>query len=115
MLSPTVDVPAGSTSRSVAIEPTGHFAYVADQNQVMVFSINSSNGLLTQAGAPMPVPAGSQPYYLTTDPGGTHLYVGLQNTNTTAAFAIDTTTGALCPLGSPLKVESNSLHIALAP
>ncbi len=68
---------------------------------------------MTSIGAPTPVSAGSQPYYLTADPGGTHLYVGLANTNTIEVFAIDATTGALCPVGAPVKAESNSLHVAL--
>lgn len=62
----------------------------------------------------MAISAGGQPYYLTTDPGGTHLYVGLQNATTIAMFAIDSATGALCPLAGPVKIESNPLHIALA-
>jgi len=114
VLTPTVDIPAGTISRSIAIEPSGRFAYVADQNQIMVFAINPTNGLMTALGAPTPAPAGSQPYYLTTDAGGTHLYVGLANANVIVAFAIDATTGALCPVGAPIPVESNPLHIALA-
>jgi 6-phosphogluconolactonase len=115
VLTPTVDIPAGATSRSIAIEPSGHFAYVADQTQIMAFAIDPTNGLMRSIGAPTPISLGmgSQPYYLTTDPGGTHLYVGLANANTIELFAIDATTGALCPVGSPVKAESNSMHLAL--
>jgi 6-phosphogluconolactonase len=115
MLTPTADIPAGMTARSIALDPAGHFAYVADQTQIMTFAVDATNGSLTASGAPTPVSAGSQPYYLTTDPGGTHLYVGLQNTNATAPFAIDKTSGALCPVGAPVMADSDPLNIALMP
>jgi hypothetical protein len=31
----------------------------------------------------------------------------------TEVFAIESTTGTLCPVGTPVTVESNSLHVAL--
>lgn len=113
VLTPAANIPAGPTSRAIAIDPTGRFAYVAVQTQIMTFAIDPGNGLLTPLGTPTPASPGSQPFYLTTDPGGTHLYVGHAGTNTVELFAIDTTTGALCPVGGPVEAGSNSFGIAL--
>ncbi len=50
-------------------------AYVADQTQIAVFTVDQTNGLLTATGTPTPVAVGSQPYNLTTDPADGHLTV----------------------------------------
>jgi DNA-binding beta-propeller fold protein YncE len=70
--------PAGSAPFSVAVDPTGKFAYVANadfnSNNVSGYTINATTGALT-AIAGSPFPAGSFPVSVAVDPTGKFAYV----------------------------------------
>jgi len=59
-------VGAGSGPRSLTVEPTGKFIYVANMfvNNVSAYSVNATTGALTSLGAP--VPSGSTPFSIVT-------------------------------------------------
>ncbi len=94
LLTAGTDVAAGSTPRSVTIDPTGRFAYVPNQNSntVSVYTINQLTGELTAGTA---VAAGSQPTRVAVDPTGRFAYVTNLNSNTVSIYTIDHLTGAL--------------------
>jgi 6-phosphogluconolactonase len=103
--------PAGQAPVSVAVDPTGKFAYVANLNSnvpgfgaVSAFSISSNGALTPVPGSPFQ--AGLDPESLAVDPLGKFAYVANLNSNvpgsgTVSAFSIGAN-GALTPVpGSP--------------
>lgn len=56
-------IAAGTSPRSVAVDPAGKFAYVANliSNEVSMYTINATTGLLTSIGT---IAAGAGPFRL---------------------------------------------------
>ena len=81
---------------SVAVDPTGRFAYVADYNSatVSVYKINQTTGALTAGTA---VATGSSPRAIAVDPTGRFAYVANEGSFTVSVYKINQTTGALTP------------------
>jgi len=90
---------------SIAVHPTGRFAYVAcgGTRSVQAFKFNTATGALSAVGS-FPVPgAGSNPHTVAIEPLGRFLYVTSVGSNTIAGFWINPLTGALTLLpGFPL-------------
>jgi DNA-binding beta-propeller fold protein YncE len=88
----------------VAVDPTGQFAYVANEGSynVWAYSIDGTTGALTPV-AGSPFPAGVAPNSVTVDPTGQFAYVtNGGGSNKVSAFTIDGLTGELAPVdGSP--------------
>jgi 6-phosphogluconolactonase (cycloisomerase 2 family) len=102
--------PLGSGPISVAVDPSGKFAYVANNfsNNVSGFTIDSTTGALTAIigppASPFTVPGrgGPQPRSMAVDPSGKFVYVAIQNKNNVSGFTIAPGTGALTAFtGSP--------------
>ena len=101
---------AGFEPGSVTVDPSGRFAYVANQEQVgnvSAYAINSSTGAL-RAVAGSPFAAGIFPFSVTVDPSGRFAYVANQgigvSTSTVSAYTINSSTGALSAVsGSPFS------------
>jgi 6-phosphogluconolactonase (cycloisomerase 2 family) len=96
-------VAAGGGPTSIAVDPTGRFAYVANSNSndISTFTINAATGALTPLGAPLatsPTPAG-----IAVDASGRFAYVTSYNSNTVTAYRINSTTGALSQVGAPVN------------
>ena len=109
-------VPAGGPNpSSIAIHPTGKFAYVANgyANNVSVYAINANTGELTAIGSP--VPAGSDPSSIAIDPAGKFAYVANLGSSNVSAFAINANTGALTVVGSPVPSDMDPSTIAIDP
>lgn len=91
---------AGLIPQSMALDPTGRFLYVANQEStdVTAFSINGSTGALTELPG-SPVSIGSPPVALAVDPTGNFLYVSASGAQGQAIFefAIDPVAGVLTP------------------
>jgi 6-phosphogluconolactonase len=96
----------------LAMDPGGHFLFVANQgsNNISVFSIGSSASLTAVAGSPFasgvpptPLsPATATPTSVAVDGSGKFVYVANQGQNTLSGFNLDTSTGALTAVpGSP--------------
>lgn len=90
-LTPITSIAAGKTSYSVAVDPSGQYAYVANgaggtgnNGDVWVYTI--AGGTLTATGTP--VLAGIGPRAVTTDPSGKYVYVVNGGSNDISAYAI---------------------------
>ena len=80
---------AGNHPYSLAVDPTGHFAYVAsaDSGEVYAFAVDSQSGALTQVG--MPIAAGTRPLSVAVDPWGEYVYAADTGLGNVWAFAIN--------------------------
>src|SRR6266481_3079729 len=121
--------PAGTTPWSIALDPTGRFAYVASGYRgspgiVSAFTIDANSGALTPvAGSPFPVPTDpkssfgqSLPNSVTVDPSGRILYVTDSWQSDIWAYAIAESTGALTLFpGSPFPAQYGPFSITVIP
>jgi uncharacterized repeat protein (TIGR02543 family) len=108
---------AGSNPYSIAVDPAGKFAYVANEysNDVSGYTINSTTGVLTAMGA-SPFAAGSNPYSVAVDPTGKFVYVANEYSNDVSGYTINSTTGALTAMGaSPFTAGSSPVFVAIDP
>jgi 6-phosphogluconolactonase len=117
---------AGKEPSSVAVDPSGRFAYVANQcrsfpgctrtnSNVSAYAINSSTGALREV-AGSPFAAGIQPVSVAVDPSGRFAYVtniggSLGNIS---AYTIDSSTGGLSAVaGSPFAAGTFPVSVAI--
>jgi 6-phosphogluconolactonase (cycloisomerase 2 family) len=112
--------PAGSAPVSVAVDPSGKFAYVANfgSNNVSGYTIDPSTGALTPIAASSgnPFPAGSGPFSVAVDPSGTFAYVANNGSNNVSGYRIDPKTGALTAItGAPFPAEVEPFSVAITP
>ena len=95
---------------SVAVDPSGKFAYAADggpfppffgiaggDSIVSMYTINSTAGALTSIGM---IAAGTGPDSVAVDPSGKLAYVTNFGSNDVSMYTIDAATGALTSLGT---------------
>src|SRR5579864_3078357 len=120
-------VGVGSNPVSIAMEPAGNFAYIANfsGNDVTLLSVNRGNGALSVPAATSPIPPPSPPNIFATDvgpismamaPGGTFLFVLDQGSVDISGFAIDPTTGNLSVVkGSPFVSGCSGSSLAITP
>ena len=96
---------AGATPRSVTVDPSGKYVYVANQvtNDISQFTIEA-DGSLT-AMTPATVAAGTEPWFVTVDPTGKYVYVANSGTTTVAQYSIGAT-GGLAAIGSDIAGAS---------
>jgi 6-phosphogluconolactonase (cycloisomerase 2 family) len=109
-------VAAGTTPNSVTVDPSGRFAYVANQGtyDVSAYTINASTGALTSLG--LNVAAGTRPYSVTVDPSGKFAYVTNTGDNDVSAYTINATTGALTQIPvSPFPAGAEPTGITVDP
>ncbi len=90
----------------VAVDPSGKFAYVANEGgfaptDVSMFTINATTGALTDIG---PIAAGGRAISVAVDPTGKFAYVATQSVPASAGnvsmYTINATTGALSSIGT---------------
>ncbi len=107
-------------TRSVAVDPSGRFAYVTmslypDSNGISAFTIDPSSGALTEV-AGSPYAALDDPMSIAIDPSGKFVYVANNFSDNVSAFTIDAATGALTEVpGSPFATQDNPTSIAIYP
>ena len=88
---------------SVAVDPSGKFAYAANfnPNNVSMYTIDATTGTLASIGT---IAAGTAPNSVAVDPAGKFAYVanwtGYKTNGSVSMYTIDTTTGALTSIGS---------------
>jgi YVTN family beta-propeller protein len=93
---------------SVAVDPSGKFAYAADGgafpagsfgglSSVSMYTINSITGALTSIGM---IAAGNGPDSVAVDSAGKFAYVTNSNSKDVSMYTIDATTGALASIGT---------------
>ena len=94
----------GANPGAAAVDPTGHFIYVADSSsdRVSGFSIDSSNRALTQVPGSPYLSTGFTPAGVATEPSGRFVYIANQGSASIDAYTIEARTGALTLVpGSP--------------
>jgi 6-phosphogluconolactonase (cycloisomerase 2 family) len=96
-------VATGFAMRSVAVDPTGKFVYVAatlNFGRVLAYSVNATTGALSPvAGSPFSS-TGDFPIAVTVDPSGKFVYVANYSTANVSQYSIDPGTGALTSMGT---------------
>ena len=113
--------PGSCTPFSVAVHPSGKFAYVADEGgftptSVSMYSINATTGTLAYMGI---VAAGGRAVSVTVDPSGKFAYVADGSTNSDGSpgvsvsiYSVNATTGALTSIGKvPAGTSPTSIAI----
>ncbi len=96
-------IAAGNGPRSIAIHPSGKFAYVTNflANSVSAYSIDSGGALASidanggTAGTQASITTRSNPVSIAIDPSGEHAYVANAGSNDVSVYSIDSLTGAL--------------------
>lgn len=98
---------------SIALDPPGRFAYVANynSNSVSVYTFDQATGTLTEVGTPVAV--GTQPKSLDVDATGHYLYVANYGSNDIWVYLINQTTGSLS-LAQKIPAGTNPKAIAVA-
>jgi 6-phosphogluconolactonase len=91
-----------SSPWSVAVDPSGTFAYVANDGgfaptSVSMYTINLTTGALTSIGT---IAAGGRAIAVVVDPSGKFAYVANSDSNNISMYAINTTSGTLTSLGT---------------
>ena len=115
---------AGIRSYSVAVDPSGKFAYVESfgpingLGAISAYTINATTGALSEvAGSPIAV--GADPLPITIDRLGKFAYVALGNHGSTGGvrtFAINATTGALTTVDAIVTTDGiNPYSVIIAP
>lgn len=118
--------PAGSAPISVAVDPTGKFAFAANcgaayfclgggPGNVSAYTIDGTTGSLSAVPG-SPFPAGSNPVTATVDPTSRFIYVVNFGSNNVSAYTIDGTTGSLSAVpGSPFPAGSAPISVTVDP
>src|SRR5712691_8291002 len=85
-------------SFSVAVDPTGRFAYTVNtfSGDVSMYTINAATGSLTPLGT---VPTGANPVSIVVDPSGRFTYVVNTCGNDVSIYTVDNTSGILTSTG----------------
>ncbi len=110
-------VAAGTSPDSVAVDPAGKFAYVANlgSNDVSMYTIDATTGALASIGT---IAAGAGPDSVAVDPAGKFAYVanwtGSNADGSVSMYTIDATTGVLASIGS-IAAGTNPYSIAVDP
>jgi 6-phosphogluconolactonase len=113
-LTPVIGSPftTGQFPYSLAIDPTGHFAYAANagSNNVYSYTIDSQSGALTQVG--LPIAAGTRPLSVAVDPWGQFVYTANTGSSDVSAFAINFDGSLRKVIGSPFPAGQYTSGIA---
>jgi YVTN family beta-propeller protein len=110
--------------RAVTVDPFGKFAYVANWGEgdtpgsVSAYTINETTGALTSTGTINGGSAGlCAPWSVVVDPSGKFAYVaneGCPAPTNVSMFTINTTTGALTPIGT-IAAGGRAISVAVDP
>jgi 6-phosphogluconolactonase len=116
-LSVVTTVDAGKDPHSIAIDPTGRYAYVANDelndNTVSQYTIGA-DGMLRPMATPAAPTDGVSASNIVVDPTGRFVYVAHWNSSTISQFAIGAN-GALESLGNSMKAGNKASWIAIDP
>jgi 6-phosphogluconolactonase (cycloisomerase 2 family) len=107
--------PAGSFPSSVAVDPTGKFAYVTNEHDynVSAYSIGADGSLTPVPGSPFA--AGSHPGSVAVDPTGKFAYVTNFGSHNVSAYSIGAD-GSLTPVpGSPFAAGNMPHQVVVDP
>lgn len=116
------DEGAGTAPRSLAVDPSRRYLYVANHtgDDVSAYSINPTTGTLRKITG-SPFPADNEPLAVTVDPTGRYVYTANHTAGTVSAFTIAptdaSTPGALASVSasSPFPAGNHPSSIAAGP
>jgi YVTN family beta-propeller protein len=105
-------IATGTDPGSVAVDPSGKFAYVTNSgsNDVSMYTIEATTGALGSIGT---IAAGTDPVSVAVDPSGKFAYVTNFSSNDVSMYNINATTGSLTSLGTiaaGLSPSSIAIH-----
>jgi 6-phosphogluconolactonase len=106
--------PGSCSPWSVVVDPSGKFAYVANEGgfsptSVSIYTINATSGALTLVGT---IAAGGRAVSVTVDPAGKFAYVATESD--LSIYTINKTTGTLTSTGT-IMTGTNPVSVALDP
>ncbi len=101
----------GTAPNSVAVDPTGRYAYVTNNTGVRAYTIGA-DGTLTANGAQLSM--GSNPVSVAVDPTGRYAYVANNGSNTISMYTIGAD-GTLTANGTPVAAGSHPYSVAVDP
>ena len=93
---------------AICSPPKPEILYVGSANQLQTFAIDSSTGVL---GVPIALSGPSSTVDIVATPSAKFLYVSDYENNAADAFAIDPTSGALSPAGSPTLIGAGATGV----
>lgn len=95
-----------NTGAEIDVSPSGGFLYASNrgENDIVVYSINRSNGHLTELQREST--EGNTPRQFAISPDGRFLFVGNQNGGNLVGFRINQETGKLTPTGQQLHLDT---------
>src|SRR5271163_5028001 len=106
---------------SVALDPSGKFAYAADggacpecggsfgsSSSVSMYTVNNTTGALTSIGI---IAAGTGPFSVSVDPAGKFAYVTNFGSSDVSMYTINVTTGALTSIGT---IDTGTAPVSMA-
>jgi 6-phosphogluconolactonase len=100
----------GRANTSIAIDPTGRYAYTADytDDTISAYAIDSGTGNLTPIGSPLPV--GADAYSVSVDYSGKFVYAVLAN-KLVVTFSIGSTGALTAVAGGSVPVGNSAVSI----
>jgi 6-phosphogluconolactonase len=105
----------GINPNSIAIDPTGNFAYVTNNGgDVSAYVIDPGSGALTPVTG-SPFVTGLNPNAIAIDPTGNFAYVANFTSNAISAYTINAATGVLTPVTGLFSTGLNPNAIAIDP
>ena len=106
-------IAAGTDPVSIAVDPAGKFAYVANSGSkdVSMYTIDATTGALTSMGT---VAAGTDPVSVAVDPTGKFAYGANSGSNDVSMYTINSTTGSLTLIGT-IATQSRPTSMAIHP
>ncbi|MDH4286459.1 MAG: lactonase family protein, partial [Gallionella sp.] len=122
-------IATGDNPTSIAIHPSGKFAYAVNQgngsttgNTISAYSIDITSGALSAidadgatAGTQSSIATGAFPYAVTVDPFGKFVYVANYTGGTISGYTINPTTGALTSVGTAVAAGTGPSSIVTDP
>ena len=105
-------VTAGLSPYSIAVDPLGPYAYVANYGDGTVSEYTSTGGALTQLAT---ISAGSNPYSVTIDPLGRYAYVANYGSNNVSQYSIGAGGVLAAMTAGPVAAGSNPISVTVDP
>jgi 6-phosphogluconolactonase len=103
---------------SMAVDPSGKFAYVVTGANVVgfpynvaMYTVDATTGALTSIGS---ITAGTAPDFVAVDPAGKFAYVTNYGSNDVSMYTINATTGALTSMGT-IAAGTDPVAVAVDP
>ena len=107
---------AGELPWSIAVDPAGKFAYVANNasNDLSSFVVNANGTLTPAVGSPFA--AGVNPIFVAVHPTGNFVYSANRGSDSVSAFVVNANSGVLTPVaGTPYAVGHWPASVAVHP